>query len=432
LKRLLVIAGLILAALGGGLWWSLRRQPSAAPLDDQGSVFAMQAAGPGQSITYQDAQIPLRAFRWLPPLPGGVLAAQVLSQNDRQRVALFHEGQAQDLLLVLKPAGVGDGFWRFAALREAAMAPGGMILLLYQPGDPGSTELPLALAVDLASQQVRWSCRGAFGRMALAQGADAVYLYGGKGPIQRVALNATGGASLRPAATVIELPPEIPEAEDLLPTGAGGFLVSHRDGLSVFRTSTGWAHFPAPEDRGQDCQGWKSSLTRTGKDIWWQAVPGKLVKVRPDGTPGLEWQGELPQEDPFARDARLLRVLGADGAGCLWFALASPVPVPAAAPAPPGKEEPAPEAAPPDPGQDWGPYVAAGLDRLYRWNPARDTLDRVSLRKAWAALNPPANVAAPVQGQGVIPAAGTLLAEGARCAWWLPLGALPLERVQAM
>jgi hypothetical protein len=29
----------------------------------------------------------------------------------------------------------------------------------------------------------------------------------------------------------------------------------------------------------------------------------------------------------------------------------------------------------------------------------------------------------------VVPAAGTLLAEGAHCAWWLPLAALSLERV---
>jgi len=223
MKGILITAGLVAAALGCGLWWSLQRPPSTAPLDDQASGFTVQASGPGQLITFQDAQTPLRAFRWLPPLPGGALAAQVLSQNDRQRVALFHDG-AQDLLLVLKPVGVADGFWRFAALREAALAPGGILLLLYQAGDPGSTEQSLALALDVASQQVRWFCRGAFAHLAVAPGANpAVYLYGGKGLVLRLALKS---ASTHPAPEAIELPTLVPELDDLLPTGAAGFLAS--------------------------------------------------------------------------------------------------------------------------------------------------------------------------------------------------------------
>jgi hypothetical protein len=421
----------------------------------------------GQLISFQDAQIPLRAFRWLPPLPGGVLAAQVLSQNDRQRVALFHEGQAQELLLVLKPAGVADGFWRFASLREAAMAPdmteggppargarsssplrlphsmpgqspdmepGGTVLLLYQAGDPGSREPSMALAVDVASQQVRWSCRGAFTRMAVTQGAaPEVYLYGGQGPIQRLALKLPAGAQ-RPSPETIAMPAEVPDLDDLLPTGAGSFLASHRNGLSIYRAGA-WSLVPRPEGEGPDFRDWKSSLVRDGKDVWWQPAPGKLVRMRPDGRPIGSSQWAFSPEDPFARDAGLLRMLGADPAGWLWFALVSPVPAAPSAPAAPaakapeGHDGPAPEAVPQDSALDWGPYVAAGLDRLYRWNPARNVLERVSPPKVWAALNPPATVQLPAPGLGVVPAAGSLLAEGARCAWWLPLGALPFEPV---
>jgi hypothetical protein len=416
MKRLLISAGVVLALLGGGLSWSLRRQPSAAPLDDQASAFTVQASGPGRLITFQAAQIPLRSLRWLAPLPGGVVAAQVLSQNDRQRVALFRDGLAQETLLVLKPVGVSDGFWRFAALREAA-APSGTLLLLYQPGDPGSTEASLVLALDVASQQVRWFIRGDFNRLVLTPDAQAVYLYGGKGPIQRIALNQ---ATAHPAPTTIDLPAEIPQVEQLLPTGASGFLASHRSGLSCYRVKEGWTHFPLPEARGVDCPNFRSGLARAGKDIWWQAVPGQLVKVHADGSPGPAWQGELPEADPFAKDARLLSMLGADPSGNLWFALATPGPQAAK----PSAETPAETDTAAVPADDWGAYATAGLDRLYRLNPGRSTLQRITLPALWSALRPPPTVQPPTLGQGVVPAAGALLAEGVRCAWWLPLDSL--------
>jgi len=436
LRAAIVTAGLVAALLGGGLWWAVRRPPAGPPLEDRGDGFSVQASGPGRLIRFQAPQIPLRAFHWLAPLPGGILAAQVLTQNDRQRVAWFRDGAAQDPFLVLKPVGVADGFWRFAALREAAVAQGGTLLLLYQPGDPGSREASLALALDMASQQVRWFCRGGFSRMVLTPGQDAVYLYGGSSPILRLAVSQP---SLHAAPTEIDLPPEIPEPDELLPTVASSFLVSHRNGLSAYRSTDGWTHFPPPAERGVECQNWKSSLTRAGKDIWWQAVPGRLLQVRADGHPALAWQGELAAGDPFAQDARLLRVLGADPAGSLWFTLAAPAPLPPAAPPPaPSAPEPAaalpPEGAPaagvPEPAPDWTAYAAAGLDRLYRWNPARRTLERIALARAWAGLNPPPTVLPPVPGQGLAPAAGALLAEGANCAWWLPLDALVMEKVQ--
>ena len=446
MKRALTAVSLALVAalLGTGLWWSLRREPAGTILDDDQSAFKVAAAGPGQLISFQDAQIPLRSFRWLPPLPGGFLAAQVLSQNDRQRVALFQGGAPRGLLLVQKPVGVADGFWRFAQLKDAAQAPGGLWVLLYQAGDSASAEPALVLALDEASQRVHWFYRGPCARVAVSPGQQpAVFLFGGKASIQRLDLNATGTAG-RAAAKSIELPPEMAEVEDLLPTGAWSFLVSHRNGLAAWQNKSGWTLCPAPEDRGVDCQDWKSALTRSGKDLWWQAVPGRLVKVRADGSSLDTWQADLGT-DPFARDARLLRLLGTDPGGALWFTLASPKPAPPApAPAQAGLP-PAPEApfeasgqeaavAPQDPGPDWAAYLAQGLDRVYRWQPGHHTLERVSLSKeAWAALHPPEAVQQPAAGQGLVPASGALLAEGTRCCWWLPLAALPLEKLrQAM
>jgi hypothetical protein len=444
MKGLIITGAIVVVLAGGGLWWGLRRAPADASLlagpglGDPGGVFTAQPSGPGTLIKLTDTQVPLRSFHWLPPLAGGYLAAQVLNQNDRQRVALFHDGALTDTLLILKPAGVNDAFWHFAILKAAAMVPDGRVVLLYQAGEPASTELPLVLSVDVASQQVVWSYRGAGERLASAEGTQpAVYLYGGKAAIQRLPLGAAAAAGPQhPAAKTIELPAEVAAVEDLLPTGSWSFLASHGDGLSAYQASTGWKHFPEPEDRGVACADWRSSLVRAGRDIWWQAVPGHLVKVRPDGRPLAQWQAQLPPEDPFARDARLWRLLGADPAGSLWFALGSPAPLPQAATPPPADPAvpPVPDgqgalpsgAGMPEVPEDWSSYVAQGLDRVYRWNPARKTMERTVLRSVWPSLNPPASVQAP-GGLGLVPAAGALLGEGAGCAWWLPLAALPME-----
>jgi len=443
MKGLIITGGIVVVLAGSGLWWGLRRAPADASLlagpglGDPGGVFTAQPSGPGTLIKLTDTQVPLRSFQWLPPLAGGYLAAQVLNQNDRQRVALFHDGALTDTLLILKPAGVNDAFWHFATLKGAALVPDGRVVLLYQAGDPASTELPLVLSVDVASQQVLWSYRGAGERLATTEGPQpAVYLYGGKAPIQRLPLGPAAAAGPQhPAPKTIELPAEVAAVEDLLPTGSWSFLASHGNGLSAYQASTGWKHFPEPEDRGVACGDWRSSLVRAGKNVWWQAVPGHLIKVRPDGRPIAQWQAQLPPEDPFARDAQLWRLLGEDPAGSLWFALASPTPLPQAAMAAPpdpavpptdGQAALPPATGSPEVPEDWGPYVAQGLDRVYRWNPVRKTMERAALRSVWAALNPPSSVQAP-GGQGLVPAAGALLAEGAGCAWWLPLAALPLQ-----
>ncbi len=438
MRRLLAALAVIAVLAGTALWWSFRREPSSSLPGDPDLAFSVQPSGHGKLFRFQDVSTPLRAFHWLQPLPGDFLAAQMLGQNDRQRVALFQGGHDQSTLLVLKPQGVSDGFWRFAALGDVAVAPGGTVLLLYQAADTASTEPSVLLAVDMASQQTVWSFRGAFDRMALAQGADAaLYLFGGANPILRFALPAAAGPFPPHAAPeTIELPPQVAAVDGLLPTAKGMFLVSHGGGLSACRIGTGWTHQPAPEAQGVPCSGWKSSLVQAGEDLWWQAVPGSLVKVRPDGSPVLDWRAQLPDGDPYAPDASLLRVLGADPAGCLWFALAVPVPG-ATAPAHASTAEAAPSpaataddgAAPAAPPPDWGAYTAAGLDRLYRWDPSAGTLQRVVLRMVWAGRDPPPTVQPPALGRGVSPPAGALLAEGSRCAWLVPLQALPLERI---
>jgi hypothetical protein len=433
----LVAAGVAVLALGAALAWAVRRQPSRVPLEDEPSAFTVQASGPGQLITFQDTRAPLRAFRWLPPLPGGVLVAQVLGQNDRQRVAWFRDGAFQGLLLVLKPVGVPDGFWRFAALAGAALAPDGSLVLGYRSEDPAGTDPPLVLDLDPASQQVRWSYRGRFERMALGP-EPSLYLYSTQGPILRLPLPPpapSGPAGVAPET--VDLPGEVTAVDALLPTGPNRFLVAHPGGLAAYRSGAGWTPYPLPGDPGIPCKDWKAGLAQAGGGFWWQPAPGTLVRVRADGRPVSPWRGQLPDTDPFARDARLLRLLGAAPDGSLWFDLATPVIPPADAAAAPGTAptagpdsapagaEPGPPGPGGAPGDDWAAYLAQGLDRIYRWRPGAKGLERMDLAKAWPALDPPAALPPPVPGQDLVPAAGGLVGESGRTAWWLPLAALP-------
>jgi len=397
-KRTLAIALPLLAVLCAGAWWGTRHGPAGSLLDEPVSPFALEPAPPGWRVHLNDSSIPLRALRWLPPTQEGVLVAQLQTQSDRQQLAVFRDGGTVSALQVGRPQGVGEGFWRFARLQDAHVAANGTVVLLYT-GGATAQEPSLAMAVDPASPDARWAHRGPYTRMAVSGGAEpTVFLYGGKGPVQRLAL---AGAGRRPVSKDLELPAEVPAAEDLLPTGASSFLVCSAVGLSSYAPAKGWTHFPLPADHGLACAGWHPSLAQSGKRIWWQPAPGKLVQVGPDGATvtDLEVMG-FAADDPQARDAQLLQLLGAAPSGRLWFGLA------------------APQAA-----ADWTAYAALGLDRIYRWNPVDETLERSS----WYALKPPPDV--PAGAPQLHPGAGSLLLEGARAGWWTPLKALPFAPV---
>ena len=464
-KVMVTVLALGAVLVAGGLWRSNRRQPAGTLLSDDTGAFKAEPCGPGSLIRLQDPMIPLRSLRWVGPLRDGLLAAQVLTQSDRQQVAFFREGKPEGEVLVAKPTGISEGFWRFAVLREVLALPGGDVALLYAAADAVSTEPSVLIALDPTHGDVRWTHRGAFQRMALAEGKEPVlFCFGGGSPIQRLPLAAAGAGEAgrsgpNAAAKVIALPPEIPLVEDLLPTGGGTCLVSHALGLAAFKGGT-WTFFPAPEDHGVPCLGWHSALVQAGRKIWWQAWPGRLIAVKADGTGQSDWAPEAPGDATFAPDGQLLRLLGADPSGALWFALASPVlapagPTPSAVPDPtaaapaaapqaaaalpsptPQAAVPAPPAGPsasgtadggPASSVAWSAYMVQGLNRIYRWNPARHALERFAWAQDWSALRPPPELSQPVTEQTVRPEAGALVIAGPRSAWWLPLSALPLH-----
>ena len=392
------------AVLGAGLWLGMQRRPAGSLLEAPASAFTVEDAPPGLLVKFDSAQIALRALRWIPPRQEGVLVVQAVTQSDRQLVTVFRPGAAPAEYPVPRPQGVAEGFWRFAALQDAFLAPDGALLMLFLPGDPGSAELALAMVAESGALEARWVHRGSYDRMAVALEADpAVFLYGGKGPVQRLPL---AGAARRPVAKSIELPPEVPEVADLVPTRAGSFLAASRNGLSAYQGAQGWSHFPLPGNPGVPCTGSRPVLVRAGRRFWWQPCPGGLVQVGPDGATVADREPAFDPEDPLARDAHLLRLLGADAGGRLWFALATP----------------APEA---EPKEDWATYADAGLDRIYRWNPDREALERLRWSEALAALKPPVATSAGLPA--LRPEGGRMLLDGARAGWWLPLAALPFQ-----
>lgn len=414
MKRIAILTVILLAlALGAG--FALRRRPSGTLLEGPAHAFALAPAAKGWRLSFNDAEIPLRGLRFLPPRQEGILVAQAQTQSDRQLVAVFRDGALAADFMVGRPQGAGEGFWRFARLQDAYALPDGTLLLLYRPGDPASTEPSLLLATDPRPGEAKWVHRGAFDRMAVWAGNDpSVLLYGGPGPIARLPL----AGARRPTPRTIEVPAELGAIEDLAATGPATFLAAAPGTLWAFLGAKGWTSYPSPADPAVPCEGWRGSLAQAGRKVYWQPSPGRVVHVAQDGSlvADLEPTG-MPGDDPQARDLRLARLLGADASGRLWFSLAQPLPQPAA------------PADAPDGAGDWAAYAAQGLDRIYRWSPEKGTLERFAWGQAWSVLAPPQGVqpAPPV----LRPQAGACVLEGQGCAWWLPLSALPFQALQA-
>lgn len=409
----LLAAGLLLL----GLWCTIRRKPGALPPSgEEQAAFRVEAVARGTLLTYSDPQTPLRSLRWL---PGATCIAQVVTQSDRQQVSLFKNG-AFASFLVPKPAGVREGFFRIAELRDALVTEGDVALLLY--AIPGTEELPLVLALDLAAKEIRWIHRAAGEKLVLTEGPEGVaYLFGPSSPPVRLPLALASGertspTGVRSAAKTIDLPPEVLDITDLKPTGAWTFLLAHKGGLSAYLGSKGWVHHPAPEGAPAWFPQAGGTLGGSDKRFWWQPFPGALVQVLGDGTPKALWR-DLPTAEPFPRDAALLRLLGSDGDGMLWFELAVP-----STPPPPAESAPAdaPAGAAPTTTltlDDWPAYAAQGLDRIYRW----DSRKRVLQRFPWASLTVPKGFSRPVRGQRLRPESGSLLLEQGSSAWLVPL-----------
>ena len=436
MKKFVWTLALLAAVLAvGGLGWALRPVRGMPADEPRGAAFSIQPLQSGWLIQHLDEQIPLRAFRWVPAQGEGALVAQLLTQNDEQQVHLFRSGRLEGSWKIERPQAVAESFFRFAELKDAIVLPDSSMLLLYVSG--GGPEESLLAWLDIRSGSLRWSLRLPGSRVAHAADRKdpAVFVWGTGGPVQRVAL--VHGRT--PRAEIIELPADVAAPADLLPTGAWSFLLSHTKGLSTYAGNTGWSHHPQPEPSSPlSFPGTLSRLARGGPKTWWQPFPGTLYEVGPGAASIRAVTLELGAADNPSRDARLLRLLGSDGRGGLWFGLASPViatPAPPAEPpadrpeekvvAPPADPLPSASATPsPEELEAWRQHLARGLGRLYR-RPAAGAAPR---RDEWSALwkSWPGGPGLPAnqEGTGLRPESGFILFEAERKTWWLPLSAL--------
>lgn len=443
MKKLLlpVLGAAALLAAGFGVWSLAQRHRADAPDTLSAStdvpLFEPSASGAGTLLELKPrADMPLRSVHFLRPLPDGYALAQVLTQSDRQMVALFHNGQLAQLLSIPRPAGVGEGFFRLAALADAALVPDDALLLLYRGN---GSEAPLVLAFDLKSQSLRWAQQAAGEHLSLPlePRPRVVYLWGASSAVWRLPLELGKRESLgpkpqRPGLEPVALAQDVKAVSDFLPTGDDGFLIAHAGGLAAWQGAEGWSYQALPAPPPLSFPGFAGVLAQTGSTRWWQPWPGQLLQVKADGSPlrAEELSGLVTAQDK-GRDTQLLRLLGGDGSGALLFALTSPdLSAPAAPPATaPVSSAAAPvssAAAAPDPGAErllWDDYVKQGLDRLYRWKPSDKAAEAVDLGARWPALHAPDGVSAPAPAD-FRPGSGAYLLGSEQHRWWLPLDAV--------
>jgi hypothetical protein len=439
-RGVLVGSALFLIALGGVVGYKSLRRPAHLPQinDLDGPPFLVQPSGRGWLIAYHSGDIPIRALAWSHPLPGGAVVAQLLSQSGRQQAFLFLNGQLTSTLNLNCPSGMPATAFAFAELKDAALVPGRLLLLLYRTRM--AAEPTLVIAWDLARGAQTWVYRGLGAHLALSPHRNAAFLFDDGGPVQRLPL-----VDGKPGLPAIDLPPDITGVSDLLPLGGSDFMVAWTGGVGSYQHQA-WSEQLAPTPSPLGFAPGQGVLARTGEQIWWQPEPGRLLELSPDGSLPVEQDLTRLLSGPHAQDHALLRLLGADGKDRLWFAPEAPsfqasgpgLP-PLSPPSPvPSPANPHPEIAsappssthtiqdPPPTPAAWTPYLQAGLARLYCWAPGSNSMQIYDLKSIWPRLNAPEGLSCPDGDGGLVPAAGgLLLGNHQERRWWLPLDALP-------
>ncbi len=431
-----IALGLVL--VGGGIWLAHRGSAAAAG-DSETALFTSAVQGEGVAIRL-DAKEPLRAVRWLQPLPGGLALCQVSTQSDRQLLAKFQDGRPTQVIAIPRPAGLSEGYFRQSEVRDALVMGDTLVLLLNADGS--RREWPVVLAVT-PEGALLWAHRVQAEHL-VADGAQ-LWAWGPTGaqrmPVAMGNAEHSGSKLERPGLPEpVRWPEEVPPPTALVPT-PGGLLVSHARGLSAWKSEGGWHHTAAPAPSPLGFTGPKGNLVRAGETHYWQPEPGVLLKVGADAA----ILGAEPLPAPAeALDGALLRLLGKGPDGWLWFSLAAPLlpeakvvsltPAPTETPAEEGwKVEatpaqtglPAPAPLTADQRAAYQALLAKPMDRLYAWKPGESSLRAVVWSQIWPKLGAPGGFPPPPGDGGLRPEAGGFLFGVEQQRWWLPLKALP-------
>ena len=433
MKRALpwTLAILVAGAAAAGLYSLAKRQrgqaPATAPI--AGALFTASPAGSGALFQLQaGADQPLRSVHFLPALGDGEVLAQVLTQTGDQLIGQFNGGTFEGTLRLQVPDDAPQAFFRFATLEDAAVLPDRTMLLLYTDGTGGG-RAPWLLAVSPAGA-TRWSVKGTGTRIALEPGGKSCLLWDAAN-LGRVAWAGTASFKNLP------LPDGVSVLDAVLPLPGGRMMLTHPGGLAVLNGGT-WTLTPLPDPSDLSFPGSLGVLASAGEAVYWQARPGQLAEVATSGTVEPVDLSKLAAPTGRERDLALLRLVGSDPRGRLWFRLATPdltvaphaiaadppSPALAAAAALAGSSSaPAPEApAPFDPGP-WMDYLKGGLDRVYVWDPKGSALTLIDWKARWVGLGAPLDFTLPLP-RSLQPQGGALLLDLDTRAWWLPLDKL--------
>ncbi len=434
MKRALpwILTLLVAGAATAGLYQLGKRQrgqaPAAAPAT--GALFTASPAGSGALFQlHAAADQPLRSVRFLPALTDGEVIAQVLTQTGDQLVGWFDDGKFMGTLRLQVPENVPQAFFRFANLEDAAVLPDRTLLLLYTDGTGGGSA-PWLMAVG-PDGATRWSVKGTGTGIALEPGGKSCLVWDAAN-LGRVSWSA--GASFK----ALPLPDGVSVLDAVLPLAGGRMMLTHPGGMAMLNGGV-WTLTPLPDPNELSFPGSLGVLAPSGDAVYWQPRPGQLAKVAADGTIAPIALTQLAAPTDRARDLALLRLVGSDSRGRLWFRLAtpdltvaphavavdapspalaataaltgsSPAPAPSAAAEAPAPFDPAP----------WMDYLKGGLDRVYVWDPKVNALTLVDWKARWAALGAPSDFPLPLP-RSLQPQGGALLLDLDTRAWWLPL-----------
>lgn len=429
MKRALpwILTCLAAAATAAVLYSLARRERVPAPAQGpaEAALFTASPAGEGALLRLQPAaDQPLRAVHFLPALTDGEVVAQVLTQTGDQLLGRFKGGQFMGTLRLETPEGVPPSFFRFARLRDAAVLEDGSLLLLYGDGT-GSGGAPWLLDVDSASQAPRWVLKAAGAHISMEPGGKSCLLWDGT-TLSRATWTK------KPALTALPLPDGVSVLDAVLALPSGRILLAHPGGLAA-RTGGAWSLTPLPDPGDLAFPGSPGVLASAGNAVYWQPRPGQLARIEGDGAITAVDLSSLKAPAGHERDLAMLRLLGADARGRLWFRLATPdftvAPHPAQAEQPSAALQATtamaggqPAAAPPAPFDPapWMDYLKGGLDRAYAWDPREQSLQMVDWKARWPALGAPADFPLPLP-RDMQPQGGALLLDLDTRAWWLPL-----------
>ena len=304
MKRFLLIpAGWLVAlGLGGASWWPCAgASPPRAPQDDQGSAFTWQPSGAGRLVKLPGrpdaaARLPLAAA------PAGRRPGGPGAGPERPPAGgPVPRRHAQDLLLVLQPAGVQRRLLALRALRQAALAPAGRCSCCYRAGDPARRSSPWRWPWTWPASRCCGPAGGPSRAWPWARRGTGVYLYGGQGPVQRLPLvparRRPGAAGARGHRTARR---RSRTWRTCCPPARAAFLVATGTASRSTGPASGWTHSRRPDDGPGPA--WAGSHP-------WPQRQGRVVAARPRpagaGAPGRQpgggpsWRG-CCRRDPFA------------------------------------------------------------------------------------------------------------------------------------